>query len=158
MSIVSREDILSHISYDPETGEFIRLKNGKRADTRMNLGYKRIRVTIGGVNHDFLAHRLALFIISGEWPPGEVDHINGKRDDNRLSNLRSVTRAENAKNIKLRSGSLSGISGVTRHQSGWKVRVSRKYIGYTGCLGEAIIMRKNAERDMDYHENHGRRS
>jgi len=156
MSDVLLEDVLSYISYDPDTGEFTRLKNGKRADTHMTIGYKRVRVKIGDKKHEFLAHRLAWFIAEGKWPKGEIDHINGVRDDNRLINLRSVTRAENAKNLKRRSDNSSGFSGVIRHQTGWKVRISNKYIGYTGCLGKAIMMRKEVERDMNYHKNHGR--
>lgn len=157
MTDVLLEDVLSHISYNPDTGEFTRLKNGKRADTCMTIGYKRVRVKIGEKKHEFLAHRLAWFMVNGDWPEGEIDHINGMRDDNRLINLRSVTRAENAKNIKLRSDNSSGFLGVIRHQSGWKVCISNKYIGYTGCLGKAIAMRKNAEQGMNYHKNHGRR-
>lgn len=158
MTDVLLEDVLSHISYDPDTGEFTRLKNGKRADTHMTIGYKRVRAKIGDNKYEFYAHRLAWFMTTGTWPKDEIDHINGKRDDNRLINLRPVTRKENTRNTKLRSDNSSGFSGVKRHQSGWKVVVSRRYIGYTGCIGKAIAMRKEAETRMNYHKNHGRRS
>lgn len=44
------------------------------------------------------AHRVALALHLGEWPKGEVDHINRDKTDNRLGNLRVVTHQENAMN------------------------------------------------------------
>jgi HNH endonuclease len=44
------------------------------------------------------AHRAAWVIVHGEWPKGEIDHINRVRSDNRLSNLRVVSHAENCQN------------------------------------------------------------
>lgn len=43
------------------------------------------------------AHRVVYFLAYGDWP-NNIDHINGKRDDNRLENLRSVTRTLNSQN------------------------------------------------------------
>jgi hypothetical protein len=44
------------------------------------------------------AHRVAVAIVSGEWPDGEVDHVNRDKTDNRIANLRVVTHRENAAN------------------------------------------------------------
>lgn len=148
--------IHQYLSYDPDTGHFYRKRNGKRADTPMNTGYRRVRITIDGFNYEFLAHRLAKFMVDKEWPSSEIDHINGTRDDNRIINLRHVDRKENAKNARRRSNNTSGFSGVIKHNKGWKIRVSRKYIGYTGCFGKAIQIRKQAEKEFGYHINHGR--
>ena len=41
------------------------------------------------------AHRAAWAIHFGEWPKGEIDHINGDASDNRIINLRVVNRTEN---------------------------------------------------------------
>lgn len=158
MSKATLEKIKATISYDPGTGTFLRLRGDKRADTAMVIGYRRVRITIDGVKFEFLAHRLAWFLVNGSWPKGEIDHINGNREDNRIANLRDVTRTENARNLRLRFGSSSGYSGISRHQTGWKITISGKYVGYKGCLGEAITLRKTAEKNMDYHKNHGRRS
>lgn len=43
----------------------------------------------------------------------EIDHINGDPLDNRLCNLRSVTHAENMRNVKKRSGTSSKYKGVS---------------------------------------------
>ena len=48
----------------------------------------------------FRVHRLVYEAFNGEIPEGyEIDHINGFRDDNRLENLRMLTKLEN-KQIK----------------------------------------------------------
>ena len=41
------------------------------------------------------AHRLVWFYIHGKWPEMELDHINNNKRDNRIENLREVTRGEN---------------------------------------------------------------
>ena len=150
-------DVKTYISYNPESGSFLRLRTGKRADTKMTIGYSRVRIKIGDCKYEFLAHRLAWFMHHGYWPQEEIDHINGDRSDNSIKNLRAVGRKENAKNLKRRDNH-SGILGVRRHQSGWKVRLSTKYVGYSPCYWEAIKMRREAEALHGYHQNHGRAS
>lgn len=47
----------------------------------------------------FRVHRAVYETFVGEIPEGyEIDHINTKRDDNRVENLRAVTHAENTRN------------------------------------------------------------
>jgi len=50
---------------------------------------------IGGVQ--YLKHRVVWAIHTGEWPPEDmvIDHIDGDRKNNRISNLRCVTQKEN---------------------------------------------------------------
>lgn len=81
------------LHYDPETGLFIRRVTtaarataGTIAGDMDSKGYWRLRVD----RKRYLAHRLAWFYVHGEWPE-EIDHINCKRTDNRLCNLRPAT-------------------------------------------------------------------
>jgi hypothetical protein len=46
----------------------------------MPTGYREIRV--GGER--YYEHRLAWLYVHGRWPKEQIDHINHKRDDNRL--------------------------------------------------------------------------
>ena len=53
-------------------------------------------------------HRL----LSGATNGQVIDHINGDRLDNRLSNIRLCTQADNSKNQKIKSNNTSGYKGV----------------------------------------------
>lgn len=82
-----------------------------------------------------------------------VDHINGNTLDNRKSNLRICTDAENKKNCKLYENNKSGHKGVIWYHYGglnkWMAYIcvdnKRKTIGYFETIEEAINARKSAE-------------
>lgn len=121
-------------------------------------GYKCGRV----FNILLRAHRVIWAMEMGEWPSEEVDHINGDRSDNRLCNLRAVSRAENSKNVSVHKDNSVGIIGVSWYPrlEKWCARIcvdgERHHIGVYGCIGQAIRARKQAERAHGFHENHGR--
>lgn len=102
------------LSYDRETGGFFWRKRsgsqcaGNKAGTVSADGYVKIKIT----GKMFMAHRLAWLFTYGDWPRGEIDHINGDRADNRISNLRDVSRSANQRNAKRRRDNTSGITGV----------------------------------------------
>ncbi|MCY1228219.1 HNH endonuclease [compost metagenome] len=98
--IVILEALRKDLAYDPETGSFIWATSrphvvvGRSAGCIGNEGYLKIKY--GKKQH--LAHRLAWFIIHGQWPNGEIDHINGDKLDNRITNLRDVPGKVNLQN------------------------------------------------------------
>jgi hypothetical protein len=103
------------VDYDPATGIFVwratrsRAKVGSVAGS-FNYGYRRI-----GINGQFyFAHRLAWLHVYGEWPSGELDHINLDKADNRLVNLRLANRSLNMANSPKSSRNTSGFKGVRR--------------------------------------------
>ena len=71
-------------------------------------GYK-----IGSIGAPFLAHRVIWAMVHGEWPSDQIDHINGVRTDNRVQNLRAVTRKENGKNCSPNKNGTSRFLGVS---------------------------------------------
>lgn len=163
--------------YNPETGELVWLERprelfsaerhwkrwntkfaGQPAFTTLACGYRQGRI----FNKLYSAHRVAWGLVHGVWPDGDVDHINGAGDDNRLVNLRAVSHAENCRNQKRQSANTSGVTGVNWDKRWNKWRAEITVDGRTRNLGrfankpDAIAARKLAEREHGFHKNHGR--
>ena len=168
------EYLKSRLNYYPDTGIFIwKYKDsnsqydktfntkygGKEAGTKNLYGYS----VIGIYGKIFYLHRIAYLFMTGEWPDNEIDHINGDCSDNRWKNLRKVSKAENIKNQKIQKNNTSGVSGVcwNKNFNKWIVRINvdgrEIYLGCFENFEDAVKVRKNAEVEHDYHENHGKR-
>lgn len=121
------EYIRSALDYDPSTGIFRwtrpaspQMRPGSIAGTPKGDGYRVIMVS----RRRYAAHRLAWLYVHGEMPPGNLDHINGDRDDNRIVNLRLATPSQNAMNRKMRSDNATGYRGVYREVQSGKYRAA----------------------------------
>jgi hypothetical protein len=107
---------------------------GEEAGTLHPAGYRKISV----LNHTFSAHRLVWLYVYGEWPTGEIDHINGVKHDNRLANLRDVSISVNRQNRRRATpGSASGVLGIAQTSSG-KWSASIRYDGRRSYLGSFV--------------------
>ena len=164
----SIEDMKKMVSYNPDTGEFIRIKGTKRDIGKPaggyvdghGKGYLRIRIK----GEMIKAHRLAFAYMTGEFPNTDIDHINGNIQDNSWCNLRAVDGVGNGKNQKLYRTNKSGYPGVLFSEKDgsfrWVVTTgsgkNRKNHGNYKCKLDAIAARMRAERELNYHENHGR--
>ncbi len=117
----------------------------------------------GAVNYRQLkAHQVIWAMEKGEWP-SFIDHINGKRADNRIGNLRDVSRADNQRNHKMHVTNSSGQMGVCWHERAgkWCAYIDngrRFHLGLFEALEDAIAARRKAEKDIGFHENHGKRT
>lgn len=94
----------------------------------------------GVLKRKFMAHTVAWAIHYGEWPDKDIDHINGSRSDNRISNLRLATRKQNSANRGPNPGRL--VKGVYKHRNNrWRVQFciggKSKYIGIYDTIKEA---------------------
>lgn len=148
------------LDYSPETGVFtnrITRSANAVAGTEIkcldNDGYVQLR--LDGVSHK--AHRLAWFYMTGQWPRGAIDHINGLRNDNRFSNLRDTTLSINSQNMRhARSDSKSGLLGASFDKSRGKyvaqilVGGIKKNLGRYGTAHEAHQAYLTAKRQ--FHE------
>jgi hypothetical protein len=153
------------VSYNKLTGVFTwALNKGSRgvigcvAGYLDNSGY--IQIQIDGVK--FRAHRLAWIYCYGE-SPEEIDHINGERSDNRMVNLRSVSRSANMKNKSIYKNNISGFVGVNynKNQKKWisRIKVDGKdiHIGSYKDKQDAVKARLKANDKYGFHDNHGRK-
>lgn len=125
------------IEYDPETGLFRwkandRWRNVYRVPGTIDArGYRVIKIN----GKTYKCGRLAWYLSSGAWPQGEIDHINRDKQDNRLSNLRDVTRSENQTNIPARTPSKKKGIYWRKDCGKWIVLVRRNYkLTYLGLF------------------------
>lgn len=95
--------------------------------------YKYISVCID--YNDYKLHRLIWFYVYRKWPDGDIDHINGDRTDNRISNLRDASRAQNMWNMRTPKKNKSGRKGVSWDSSKGKWRATIKVNGRHIQLG-----------------------
>lgn len=152
----------SRIHYCPDSGAFTwkvdtgRVKPGDSAGCINDDGYLSIVLC----RKRYRAHRLAWFLMSGEFPHGDIDHINGDRSDNRWSNLRCVTRSENQQNQSMHSNNTSGVNGVywCKNRRKWRARIvangKTSTIGFYDDLADAASARRKADEENGFHENH----
>jgi len=102
---------------------------GEIAGTINLFGYVQIAITTDAGKHFYKAHVLIWAHRHGEWRPGEVDHINGDRADNRICNLRVCTGSENGYNRALSRNNTSGHTGVwfDARLNKWCARIVKNY-------------------------------
>ena len=173
------KDLRAFIEYQPETGLFFwrsrprHLFKSKQAHGAWNTKYsgtpafrnvKENGYLYGGVTMpcgtrtNIYAHRLAFAFVHGEWPSGEIDHINRDKADNRACNLRCVDRPSNTRNAGLRANNKSGFRGVHIAQESRPFVVQividgkNRRIGGYGCMSAAKIARLCAEIRAGYAE------
>jgi hypothetical protein len=119
-------------------------------------GYKRVKVD-GKI---YTIHRLIFFKHYGYFPV-EIDHINNNKLDNRITNLREVTRCQNQWNRPVKRNSTTGVKGVYPHFRGKfsaEIRQSgtKHYLGLFNTVEEAAkaVQQKREELHCGF-VNHG---
>ncbi len=153
--------------YDPDTGKLYwkispsdKVKAGQEAGSNDVHGYTQVKA-LGVVRK---AHRVIWDLCNPDdlLKPGEqIDHIDHDRRNNRITNLRKVSSAGNHKNMSLASNNTSGVTGVSwcKTRKLWRayIRVESSFIGlgYFENKDDAVVARKNAEKELGFHKNHG---
>lgn len=162
------EEVARLFTYDRETG-VLYWRNKNRNSIRRNYvagsskgtrdGYRQVSIK-GEHYHE---HRIIMMLCFGHVPENaEIDHINHVRNDNRLCNLRFVTRSENRRNQSVNSKNTSGVTGVcflkARKKYMAQISVDREniYLGIFDTLEEAAAARGEAELKFNFHNNHGK--
>lgn len=130
---ITRDELIARFNYDPHTGTFARRSDGKVMGCKAGK-YGRIQIDCG--DRMRYASRLAWLYVHGEWPNGQIDHINGDHTDNRIANLRVLSNAENCRNkSRARKTNSSGLLGVSHDKRVGKYRARIMVDGRMTSLG-----------------------
>lgn len=159
-SEITAELLKSLLDYDPKVGSLTWRsdgwgerphKAGERAERLGSRGYLRIPVR----GKYIAAHRAAWAIATGALPNGQIDHVNGDKTDNRLSNLRDVDATTNSENKRAAySNNRSGLLGASldKKTGRYMARVyaggKRHYVGQFDTPEEAHLAYVSAKREL----------
>lgn len=181
--ILSQSALRQLLDYNPQTGiltwrvrgpEWFKATQGRTAEHACRLwnsryagkealahidayGYKTGAI----LGNTCKSHRIVWLLETGTVPT-QIDHINGIRTDNRFVNLRDVSAAENARNLGRTDRNHSGVYGVAWDKRAFKWIAQIGHDGTPVQLGrfdlfwDAVAARQKAEKEMGFHENHGR--
>lgn len=167
------EYLRKRLRYEPETGKLFWLDceemskswrtrwSEKEAFTSLDShGYFQGKIH----NTNIMAHRAIWAIYHGQWPEDCIDHINGIRVDNKIENLRVVTKQENKKNAAMRSDNTSGITGVYWYKSKqkWRAQIKTKGVfkslGFFVTIEDAAAARIEAASKYGFSKRHGEKA
>lgn len=124
-------------------------------------GYINIKVD----NEWYTLHQIAILLATGVYDKTvQVDHVDHDRGNNRLNNLRVVSRAENMRNQSLRNTNKTGVTGVSvkytrkgtkRYTANIMYNYRSIFLGNYDTLEEAADARAEADKRYKFHPNHG---
>lgn len=100
--------IKEHFFYNSDTGLITRNDRKNSTGSLDKDGYLIIKIK----GKQIKAHRLAWFLYYGNFPNNELDHINRNRTDNRITNLREVSRKENLENTTKKINKDTKVIGI----------------------------------------------
>jgi hypothetical protein len=140
--MITHERLKELLAYDPKVGLFswINAKSnvaaGSIAGSKRPDGRRRINID----GKFYYASRLAIFYMTGEWPAGDVDHIDLHKSNDAFDNLRACDHAHNAANCKARN--VLGLKGVSKKGSRYRAYSTAKgrirYLGTFDTPEQAI--------------------
>ena len=151
-SLPSVESLRESLSYDPDSG-LLTWKERPRemfASEAIHRSWNTRRAGTPALNHmnhngylvglfmgkGIRAHRAAWAIHYGEWPKDQIDHVNGIKTDNRISNLREASQSENKRNTRTYSNNKCGLKGVHWH------KINKAWVARIGYMGRQISLGK----------------
>jgi hypothetical protein len=118
-------------TYNPETGDLCWRNNHSQMKAGDKAGsggrrYSQVGARLNGKTRLYMVHRIAWLMMTGDWPRGEVDHIDGNTANNSWANLRLVDRQLNVQNQRrAHKNSTHGFMGVTysKQHAKWRARI-----------------------------------
>ena len=151
------------LRYSPDDGKCFRridkamTRAGDVVGSKTQHGYLCVKID----GQLYQLHRI-IWVLSGNEDPKdmEIDHKNGIRDDNRISNLRCVSKKTNQRNRRRHKDSLSGVANVQwmERNKKYRVLICGKHYGLFKTLEGAIEKRDSVFKENGFGEVHGRLS
>jgi len=148
-NVTESDYIRSTIEYCAETGFLFRLTNQSWKPKLNRGGYQQIKIN----RRLYSVHRVAWFLHYGYWPCFLLDHIDGDKQNNRISNLRESSNAMNQQNRKTATtGSKTGLLGVSEGKNRFQARIhvngKQKTIGWFKTAQQAHEAYINEKRKV----------
>jgi hypothetical protein len=145
-------------AYNEEIGYLMRIiptapmhKVAERVGYRHSKGYLSLKLDY----KSYQVHRVIWAIVHGKMPAGEIDHINGDKQDNRLCNLRDISKQMNQMNRPHgpSRNNTSGHTGVFPRSNGTYVALiggakHRRHLGVFKSLDDAVAAHQAACAQM----------
>lgn len=160
MTQLTRDELCKWFTYNPETGQFFNVRAwgarpaGREAQGSI-AGNGYVQLPVAG--RPYVAHRLAWLYVHNDWPEQQLDHINRNKADNRIANLRAVTRSENQLNRNRNRNNTSGCTGVHARKGRFiatvKLQGRVRHLGAYDTFAEARAARRGAEIALGVPQN-----
>lgn len=119
-----------------------------------NRGYRVVGITYQGDARIYLQHRVVFALAVGEWPVGMLDHVDGDRSNNAISNLRRCTMQQNAMNQPGKLPSEGRLKGASFHRrlGKWSSSIcfdyTKRHLGYFDTAEEAHAAYRTAATEL----------
>lgn len=157
--ILNQELMQTLFNYNEETGFLTWKKStgprgiiGNPVGTINYHGY----YSVGLFGKKYKVHRLIWLYVYGYIPENDLDHINGFKLDNRISNLREVSNQCNIRNSKKYKNNNSNITGISfdkklcRWTSWITINKKNYFLGRYLDYDEAVCHRFAVEQCLDW--------
>jgi hypothetical protein len=153
---LTQDQVQALFVYDAETGKLFwrqpryAKQQYEEAGWNHNKGYRQVCIN----EQTYLVHRIIWLMFFGTHPE-EIDHIDGDKQNNRLTNLRATTKSRNQHNSGPRKDSRTGIRGVgfNARLGKWHARIQvnkmRHHLGFFDTLEQAQDARENASKILN---------
>ena len=156
--MISREDVIEKFEYDKNTGNLIWKNSWRRAVKGEIAGYNARGYRATKIDGKiYWIHRLVWLLHNGSLPSCGfvIDHINGKKSDNRIENLRAVTVKQNIENSGVSKNNKVGYKGVHVRNGKYFAQIKHNYkvyrLGAFDSATEAFAAYEEAASQMFTH-------
>ena len=119
------EDFNKLLYYDESSESYLRWLDNKHSGIKPSgvagsldntTGYYRV----GVAGKLYYVHRIVWVLNKGSLLSGEnIDHLDGNKVNNNISNLRKCSQSANMRNVRMNSNNTSGKTGVCFNGSSW---------------------------------------